>query len=202
VDQAVLNRARAAVEPHEGSKRPWSFGWLHALTTAAVIVLAVTLIIPQRESGPPTGQDLEDQQRLEEDVDAPGANQADESRELRRLRSAPPAAPASEAQTEAAGLADSADTVMEAEESAPVRSEFLQAERKSENTEASQPETGDAVASTDAQSRLQSIRSLLAAGEREAAREAALAFQRDFPDIELPEDLAPLLSPAPGDPDP
>lgn len=51
VDQAVLNRARAAVaKPH--SSRPWSFGWPHALSTLAVIVLGLTVLLQLREQAP------------------------------------------------------------------------------------------------------------------------------------------------------
>lgn len=57
VDQAVLNRARAAVEePASGrSSRPWSFGWMHTVTTAAVIVLGLTVLLPLRDEAPGRG---------------------------------------------------------------------------------------------------------------------------------------------------
>lgn len=49
LDQAILNSAHRAVE-----KKPhWmKFGWLHGLTTAAVFVLALSLIFQQREQIP------------------------------------------------------------------------------------------------------------------------------------------------------
>lgn len=49
LDQAILNRAHRAVE-----KKPhWmKFGWLHGLTTAAVFVLAFTIIVNQQEPSP------------------------------------------------------------------------------------------------------------------------------------------------------
>jgi len=49
LDQAILNSARRAVE-----KKPhWmKFGWLHGLTTAAVFVLALSIILNQREQPP------------------------------------------------------------------------------------------------------------------------------------------------------
>lgn len=49
LDQAILNSARRAVE-----KKPrWmQFGWLHGLTTAAVFVLALSLVFHQREQIP------------------------------------------------------------------------------------------------------------------------------------------------------
>ena len=49
LDQAILNSAQRAVE-----KKPhWmKFSWLHGLTTAAVVVLALSIIINQREQVP------------------------------------------------------------------------------------------------------------------------------------------------------
>jgi len=49
LDQAILNSAHRAVE-----KKPhWmKFGWLHGLTTAAVVVLALSIIINQRDQVP------------------------------------------------------------------------------------------------------------------------------------------------------
>jgi len=49
LDQAILNSAHRAVE-----KKPhWmKFSWLHGLTTAAVFVLAFSIILDQRETAP------------------------------------------------------------------------------------------------------------------------------------------------------
>jgi len=48
LDQAVLNRARRAAEQH--AIRPWSFSWMHATATAALVVLGLTLVLQLRES--------------------------------------------------------------------------------------------------------------------------------------------------------
>lgn len=49
LDQAVLNSAHRAME----NKPHWmQFGWLHGLTTAAVFVLAISLVFHQREQVP------------------------------------------------------------------------------------------------------------------------------------------------------
>ncbi len=49
LDQAILNRAHREVEKKAG----WmQFGWLHGLTTAAVIVLAFSIVLQQREPIP------------------------------------------------------------------------------------------------------------------------------------------------------
>jgi len=59
LDQAILNSAHRAVE-----KKPYwmQFGWLHGLTTAAVFVLALSLIFNSREPVP----DYENGMRLNE----------------------------------------------------------------------------------------------------------------------------------------
>jgi hypothetical protein len=50
VDQAVLNLARR--EAAGGKvRRPWSFGWVHALTSAAIVVLAVAIYTHQPDAG-------------------------------------------------------------------------------------------------------------------------------------------------------
>ncbi len=49
LDSAVLNSAHRAVEKKTG----WmQIGWLHGLTTAAVIVVAISVVLQQREPGP------------------------------------------------------------------------------------------------------------------------------------------------------
>ena len=56
LDQAILNSAHREVE-----KKPhWmKFGWLHGLTTAAVFVLAFSIILDQREPVPVYEQELQ-----------------------------------------------------------------------------------------------------------------------------------------------
>lgn len=55
LDQAILNSAHRALE-----KKPrWmQIGWLHGLATAAVFVLAFTIILDQRESAPVFQEDI------------------------------------------------------------------------------------------------------------------------------------------------
>ena len=49
LDQAIVNSAHRAVRKKSG----WmQFGWLHGVTTAAVIVLAISLILQQRQPEP------------------------------------------------------------------------------------------------------------------------------------------------------
>ncbi len=50
LDQAILNRAHRAVE----KKDHWlDFGWVHGLTTAAVVVLALSIILTQHQPAGP-----------------------------------------------------------------------------------------------------------------------------------------------------
>jgi len=61
LDQAVLSSAHRAVEKKSG----WmQFGWLHGLTTAAVFVLALSVIFNQREQVPV----YEDRVRLDDSM--------------------------------------------------------------------------------------------------------------------------------------
>jgi len=61
LDQAILNSAHRAVE----KRAHWmQFGWLHGLTTAAVFVLALSLIFNQREQVP----DFEDGMGVNETI--------------------------------------------------------------------------------------------------------------------------------------
>ncbi|MDH3901699.1 MAG: hypothetical protein OEU84_10580 [Xanthomonadales bacterium] len=56
LDQAILNRAHRAVE----NKPHWmQFGWLHGLTTTAVVVLAISLFLNQREQLPDFENDIQ-----------------------------------------------------------------------------------------------------------------------------------------------
>lgn len=187
VDQAVLNRAKAAVDrPH--SSRPWSFGWPHALTTAAVIVLAVTLLLPLRETGQPGGTpERFDPPSTAGDRTRIRANGVEESAVQEDVEVAPAtrALPRTAADEPAEALAEPQADPSPAPR-AVVASPALETvvdEPKKANRISTIPEVTD---------RLQAIRELVDAGELDAAREALAALQRDFPDTELPDDLEAL----------
>jgi len=80
LDQAVLNSAHRALEGRAG----WmDFGWIHGLTTAAVVVLAISIILTQRqpvsieESGIlPAGELEEDTMQVNAPAAAPLAKRA------------------------------------------------------------------------------------------------------------------------------
>lgn len=80
LDQAVLNSAHRALERRAG----WmDFGWIHGLTTAAVVVLALTIILTQRQPVPldeigivPAGELEEDTMQVNAPAAAPVAKRA------------------------------------------------------------------------------------------------------------------------------
>ena len=122
LDMAIRNRAHRAVE----AKPHWmKFGWLHGLTTAAVVVLALSLIIRQQETRRVevngVSREMQTPASLEKAAkkQAPALQSLDMGQAMKDLagarmdtpQAAPPAAPASAA----------ADTVMaDAAEEAPV----------------------------------------------------------------------------------
>ena len=105
LDQAILNSAHRAVE-----KRPhWmQFGWLHGLTTAAVFVLALSLIFNTREPVPDyeSGMRLNEATGLQRDKAAskqsPDAQSDDPRKEMKeeneKRRDVVPGAPVSSVQ--------------------------------------------------------------------------------------------------------
>ena len=178
----MLNRARAAVEaPH--SSRPWSFGWLHALTTAAVIVLAIALVMPLRETGQPGGAP-ETPPRPPAAEEAASTLSEESAEEVEEPMEPDPARARQDASRRAL-----ADPALEKAAAAPAAvSEDAGADARTDAVE-------DAELVPDQETRLRAIEDLVEAGDLEAAREALVAFRRDFPEAELPPELAALLEP-------
>ena len=108
LDLAIRNSARRAVEK---KPRRMKFGWLHGLTTAAVFVLALSVIIHQRENQPAHGNNMQ----FELPRAAPAASPAKKrssatqsgqvSNELEEVAVPAPAAPGSEPRDQALGEA-------------------------------------------------------------------------------------------------
>ena len=71
LDQAILNKAKLAVEPH--SARPWSFGWMHLTATAGVLVLGLTLVLQQRSEVPQASERLRQTLPMTLEADSTGA---------------------------------------------------------------------------------------------------------------------------------
>jgi len=81
LDQAILSSAHRAVE----SKDHWlDFGWIHGLTTAVVVVLALSIILTQRQ---PTG--LEENGLSPADVRSLGRSRSTEPEMSGKLREQP-----------------------------------------------------------------------------------------------------------------
>ena len=201
VDQAVLNRARAAAEPPAG-RRPWSFGWVHGLTTAGLVVLGLGIFLQLREPVVPLPQPMPPAELREDDAlqtaaptplaeEAPAAARtrsadlaapvedatAPARRELRRTMAAPPPtaqgdAPAAKAAAQAQPMDDSSESIADFE---VMQEMSMEAEDLLESPE----------------SWLARIRDLQAAGDEEGFVEALAAFREAYPDYPLPEDLQP-----------
>jgi len=73
LDLAIRNSARRAVEK---KPRRMKFGWLHGLTTAAVFVLALSVVIHQREDQPAIDNNLHFQQLQPEPAASPARKQS------------------------------------------------------------------------------------------------------------------------------
>ncbi len=204
IDQAILNRARAAVDkPH--SSRPWSFGWLHALTTTAVIVLGLTLLLQMREQAPFPATAPKSIPVPEQAPPMPTATQATpaasppqaadepaETIQLRRSRAADvqviSATP--EARNEASGISAVQD---EAARQAPALKQ-----RSTEDQDDALQSMRMETPQSDPAEWLAEIRRLQEAGlVQEAAGELA-RLREQWPDMAIPEDLNPLLNPDDG----
>lgn len=195
VDQSVLNRARAAVEGEAPrSSRPWSFGWIHTVTTAAVIVLGVTVVLQLGEpTAPPPPA------ALEPDV-TPAEVTADSTPKPLR---APQTTPAAErARSVAPTAASESETMLDAaqaprevvRQAAP--GEEASGEGSGEPAESSsRAASGVNPADTPPEpgAWLAQIRALFAAGQESAARAELERFRRAWPDHPLPDDFPEAL---------
>ena len=76
LDRAVLNTARRELEHHR-KRRPWR--WLGAFSTAAVVVLALTIVVQQDERPPTPALDKSDGFML--DQAAPAARKREQDRD-------------------------------------------------------------------------------------------------------------------------
>lgn len=204
VDQAVLNRARRAAS--RKAVRPWNFGWIHAVSTAALVVLGIALLMqrpeptapePLRISRPPSN-DLAAPRRQSPALQVPAtapAESAQKAAVVREMRQAPSAAGAAARQDEALPaapvqpepLADSATEQAEEEgdaalapPAAAIQSPLQQADELQESHRFSQ----------DPEAWLQQILELQRRGDEEAAAAELAAFRAAWPDYPLPAELA------------
>jgi hypothetical protein len=193
LDQAILNSAHRAVE----KQSHWmQFGWLHGLTTAAVVVLAISIILHQSEPVPVFEDDMLSNTPLQAPLqEAPKKESGDpvmESRREMRLRTEPLDKDSAEKglvaeevkfhQAEVMADAPQAGAALKqaspASTSEPDKSD-LRAEAMTEPEAAYEPGAEDELAA---------IINLKEAGD-ESWREALEQFQQRYPDYPLPEGL-------------
>ncbi len=192
LDQAILNSARRAVE----KKSRWTqFGWLHGVTTAAVFVLAFSIILNQREpaldyentvmSPEPT---LLKSEKATRSKAAPQLNEVRmEMKEQTEYRSADVQAlevSAEEIQLGDADLGDT-DSMANAPESA-VHSEqagFMAVAEPAKSTTADEAES-----TSGAEQKLATIIRLKQAGDDAWKKELEI-FQQQYPEYPLPDEL-------------
>ena len=90
LDQAILNRARQAVE-QQPSRRPWGFGWVHALSTLGLLVLSLGIFQQLREPAMPAATDAPDPMIPSAADAAPAQEALPPPTPMRAYRSAPEA---------------------------------------------------------------------------------------------------------------
>ncbi|MGD2129752.1 MAG: hypothetical protein PVJ33_03245 [Lysobacterales bacterium] len=179
LDQAVLNAARREIERDGKRRGPNRYlGWFGALATAAVVVLAVTLVVRQEPSarqipGPP----LREQRQINpehpptpEMLEAPApATSASGGRE--------PEAPAQSRSAKRATLSAEAESSGSA---SPLRDEA-----------AKEPGAADADATEPLPPRewIQRLLDLQASGESRQLHDELEAFRQSYPDYPLPPQL-------------
>ena len=198
LDQAILNSAHRAVE-----KKPhWmKFSWLHGLTTAAVFVLAFSIILNQREQVPDyeTGMRNNEPVRLErqkvakkqsssqfeEQPKEPGSEMEVKSDyRTDMLQSRPAAAPAREFILEEE-LMDEADLMADS----PDASAFSKVARPAVVGETAAGEAKARVrADSELEQILQAIIKLKQSGD-ESWKTELESFKESYPDYPLPEEL-------------
>lgn len=197
LDQAVLNRARAAVEPPHSS-RPWSFGWPHALSTVAVIVLSLTVLIQMREQTPPAMAPASPEPRASDVAGGDLSATPMVSPAAKANAVAPAGAAAAGADREvlndepAPSDSSAASMLMEAAGEAPANRMLQKTDSRQRDEvsadDASPARTGKSERD-EPEAWLAEIRRLREAGLDEQADEELALFRQHWPDIPVPEGL-------------
>lgn len=201
LDQAVLNSARRAAEE---KPRRLQFSWVHGLSTAAVVVLAIALYHFQQPAPgplqhPPASSSA---QPVHPAASQGAAEQKEESgslgkRQELRIQSFDTAtAPLTREDEDGAASAPAAEPTP-AEKS--LREQALEhayttdsatANAVEEAQQSNQPEQLQARKDADAETRIKAILALKRAGN-DAWRDALRKFTETYPDYPLPEELQP-----------
>ncbi len=216
LDDRILAAARAAVAPKRQRRSRW-FAWAIPLSTAAVLVLAVTLILDMQRQAPPHGLEglPAETPSLTMNDSAPAAKAEAEhiaspaKREVtpgasaarpgpaRAEEAAPPAIatpeanpfPAQRAARQAAALAESRNAAA----AGSVAVESSPAFGAAAKAQSAAPDTStveaDHAPTSGPEVRVREIRRLLREGRDEEAHKALLGLRRQYPDYPLPDDL-------------
>ena len=185
LDQAILSSAHRAVEKKPG----WlQFGWMHGLTTAAVFVLALSLVFHQREQVP----GYQDGLRLDESMGsqrekAAGKRIRDITTAERSMEFKEEKAKPGDAFREMRAAAPNPDNEMEADapEIMEMRKQSLPAAiAAAPATEAEAP----AEALDEIEQQVLAIMKMKASGDEAWLTELAL-FKQKYPDYPLPDEL-------------
>lgn len=186
LDQAVLNKARRAAEP----KNSWlDFGWIHGVTTVALVVLTFSIFTIQRETGefePSTGQsvnrtlgEVTGQLSAEAESDQIEVDQAetttrDQDSSLREMRAPTSVAPAS-------ASAPNTDTLREKKQG------VVEGQLKSTDKLDNASELEASQASNQQKMLDQILKQKLAGDDRWI--EGLSDFRKLYPDFPIPEEL-------------
>jgi len=195
LDQAILNSAHRAVE----KQSHWmQFGWLHGLTTAAVVVLAISIVLRQSEPVPVYEDDMISSEPMQlerqESLKKESGDQVDDLRRLRMSRTEPSdkdseekVMAAEEIQFEAADVMANAPQAGAALKQASPAPATIAEPAKSDFRAKAMAET-EAVFESEAERELQAIIKLKEADDESWRKELEL-FQQRYPDFPLPEEL-------------
>ncbi len=201
LDQAVLNSARRAAE--EKPRRP-QFSWVHGLSTAAVVVLAIALYHFQqpapgplkRAPAPPSAEPVRPAAGQGAAEQKEKSSSLGKRQDLRIQSLDTAAAPVTREDEDRAASAPAAEPPSADE---PLRERAREqayttgstaANAVGEAAKSSQPEQLQARKDADAETRIEAILALKRAGD-DAWRDALRKFTETYPDYPLPEELQP-----------
>ncbi len=212
IDQAVLNRARRAAA--SDTVRPWNFGWIHAVTTAAVVVLGVALVLqlpekPALHEAPARPTEMQDApEPVTESLDSLEADTVHEAKRagteenFMNLDVSVPAPSGIPVEAPSPGDSDDSAAAPATREAEPEIEEMALGNRGRQ--EAVEQRTAQGFNARDfglsmeagaepPEAWLQRIVELHAAGEVEAAAGELEAFRAVYPEFELPPEIKKLF---------
>jgi hypothetical protein len=200
LDETVLANARRAVRQRRNR-------WMLPLSTAAVLMLGLTVLLklnsewqptPKLEDSAPTSAANEDK-LAEAPIRMMAKKAAPAPAETRALKSAPPSiatAPRDEQPRKTAReKTEIAKMLGSASDTAPISDSAIQQAEKSKDTE-SPVITGMAQAEQkvlEPKEWIKKIRKLLEAKKQDEAEKELKAFRKRYPDYKLPDDLKALI---------